>query len=157
MLIAIERVTVDAQVQLTKRGVDDAVVATYADSLNAGVVFPPLVAFDDGKALWLADGFHRLAAYRFCGLTAVEVDVKSGSQEDAMIYAATANVDNSRLMNRAQKREAGERLLRMTDWSDREIARKLAVDPKTVGNWRRVSMENSIDRSTRTGVITRRC
>jgi len=39
-------------------------------------------------------------------------------------------------MSQAQKREAGERLLRLTDWSNSEIARRLAVSEGTIRNWR---------------------
>jgi transposase len=39
-------------------------------------------------------------------------------------------------MNQAEKREAGERLIKLTDWSDREIARRLAVGKSTINDWR---------------------
>jgi len=43
---------------------DDA-IASYADEMSQGAVFPPIVVYFDGATHWLADGFHRyLAAKR---------------------------------------------------------------------------------------------
>ena len=65
---------------------DAAQVKRYAEMLDA---LPPLVVFDTGEALLLADGYHRLAAARRCGLEMVEAEVRHGSQQDALQYAAT--------------------------------------------------------------------
>lgn len=53
-------------------------------------------------------------------------------------------------MSQEEKREAGKRLLKMTDWGDREIARKLGVVHTTVGRWRGTSGANAPDTTTRT-------
>ena len=65
---------------------DAAQVKRYAEMLDA---LPPLVVFDTGEALLLADGYHRLAAARRCGLEMVEAEVRHGSRQDALQYAAT--------------------------------------------------------------------
>ena len=65
---------------------DAARVKRYAGMLDA---LPPVVVFDTGEALLLADGYHRLAAARRCGLEMVEAEVRHGSQQDALQYAAT--------------------------------------------------------------------
>ena len=65
---------------------DVARVQRYAEMLDA---LPPLVVFDTGEALLLADGYHRLAAARRCGLETVEAEVRPGSRQDALRYAAT--------------------------------------------------------------------
>ena len=39
------------------------VVDDYAEQMTAGATFPPIVVFYDGTHYWLADGFHRLAAW----------------------------------------------------------------------------------------------
>jgi SAM-dependent methyltransferase len=129
-------VTIDPKIQLKARGVDNDTVAAYVEAITNGAEFPPIVVFDDGETLRLADGFHRVSAARFLGLADVEAEVNRGSREEAMIYAATANVTNGRPMSQKQKREAGERLIGLTDWSDSEIARQLAVAHTTVMRWR---------------------
>src|SRR5918911_3192655 len=65
---------------------DAARVKRYAEMLDA---LPPVVVFDTGEALLLADGYHRLAAARCCGLETVEAEVRRGSRQDALQYAAT--------------------------------------------------------------------
>ncbi len=53
-----------------------------------------------------------------------------------MIFAATANIANGRPMSQAEKREAGERLLRLMDWSQEQIAKELAVATGTISGWK---------------------
>lgn len=42
---------------------DDA-IASYADEMTTGAVFPPISVYFDGATHWLADGFHRYLAAR---------------------------------------------------------------------------------------------
>lgn len=144
MIISIKELETDQQVQLRKRWVDQSTVQAYVEALASGAKFPPVVVFYDGKTYWLADGFHRIAAYRFVGQAEIETEVHEGNKQSAMIYAATANVTNGKPMSQAEKREAGKRLLKMTDWSDREIARRLAVSQPTVGNWHNSLSDKSL-------------
>jgi ParB-like chromosome segregation protein Spo0J len=61
-------------------------VQRYAEMLDA---LPPVVVFDTGEGLLLADGYHRVAAARARGLETVEAEVRHGSRHDALRYAAT--------------------------------------------------------------------
>jgi len=131
-IVNINDLKIDQQIQLRKRWIDESTVQAYVEALSSGAEFPPIIAFDDGEALWVADGFHRLAAYRFCGLAEIETDVRPGTRKDAMIYAAHANAKNAKPMDQEQRREAIKRLLKLTNWSQREIARKLAINHATV-------------------------
>ena len=45
-------------------------IGEYADAMKAGEQFPPVVAFHDGEAIWLADGFHRIYAAKQAGVAA---------------------------------------------------------------------------------------
>jgi ParB-like chromosome segregation protein Spo0J len=64
---------------------DPARVKRYAQMLNA---LPPVVVFDTGEGLLLADGYHRVAAARRRGLETIEAEVRHGSRHDALRYAA---------------------------------------------------------------------
>lgn len=114
----IDTLTIDSEIQLSARGIDVATVQGYVEALGSGAVFPPVVAFAEDNDLWLADGFHRVQASRSCGVAEIDVDVREGTKRDAMIHAAMANIEHGKPMTRAQRKEAGLRLLELTDWSD---------------------------------------
>lgn len=146
-LVALDKIVIDSTIQLRQRHVDSHTVGAYVEAISAGAEFPAIVIYDDGERFWLADGFHRISAYRFLNRLEILADVRQGTRQDALIFAATANVTNGRPMNQAEKREAGERLIKLTDWSDKEIARQLAVHWTTVNKWR-LSLEISNDTRT---------
>lgn len=148
--IQVSEIQIDtSKVQLSTRRIDEFTVQQYVLAISSGAEFPPITVFDDGEAAWLADGFHRLAAFRFLNRDSVLAEIKEGTREDAAIFAAIANVTHGRPMSQAQKREAGKRLLKLTEWSDREIGRRLAVSPRSVANWR-PSAQNCADGPART-------
>lgn len=102
--------------------------------------FDPVVVYYDGAAYWLADGFHRIEAYRKVGVsvgdTLVPAIVHAGARRDAILHAAGANARHGLRRTNADKRRAVETVLRdaeWSQWSNEEIARRCAVDPKTVG------------------------
>ena len=64
--------------------VDATQVEHYAEILEA---LPPVV-FETKEGLLLADGYHRVAAARRRGLQTVEAEVRPGSRQDALRYAA---------------------------------------------------------------------
>jgi ParB-like chromosome segregation protein Spo0J len=65
---------------------DAARVERYAQQLDS---LPPVVVFDTQEGLMVADGYHRVAAARRRGLEMIEAEVRLGSRQDALHYAAT--------------------------------------------------------------------
>lgn len=119
---------------------DPATIEEYAQAIQAGATFPPIVAYYDGTDYWLGDGFHRLAAYKKIFMGGINCEVRSGTRRDAVLCAAGANATHGRRRTNADKRRSVETLLRDQEWgqwSDREIAKACCVDHKTVGNLRR--------------------
>ncbi len=138
--IALNQIQVDGTTQMRVAGIDPGVVADYADAMEAGAVFPPIIVFHDGKAYWPGDGFHRIEAARRIGLDVIAADVREGGQRDALLFAASANAIHGLRRTQADKRRSVETLLRdpmWSKWSDREIGKACAVDHKTVGRVRR--------------------
>ncbi|HRD83903.1 MAG TPA: hypothetical protein PLF63_01890 [Rubrivivax sp.] len=97
MALALANIRFDADCQSRVR-LDEETVAEYAYRLKEGAVFPPVVVFFDGSEHWLADGFHRYAAWK--GLARergdeataeVPADVRQGTRIDAVRYALSAN------------------------------------------------------------------
>jgi hypothetical protein len=120
-------------------------VVEYAEAMTASVQFPPIVVFDDGETLWLADGHHRVEAARRAGFTVLRAEEHEGGRRDALLYACGANATHGVRRTNADKRLAVTLMLRDEEWrqwSSREIARRCAVDEGLV---RRVREELSAD------------
>ncbi len=115
----------------TRAGLDAAVVSDYAAAMLAGVVFPPVMVFEDADgARWLADGFHRHAAAIEAGLVELPADVRRGSRRDALLFSVGANQAHGLRRSNADKRAAVLALLNDAEWrqwSDREVARRCGV------------------------------
>jgi hypothetical protein len=144
--LPIASIRTDGGTQLRIQTHGDA-VEDYARAIEAGGIFPPVVAYYDGAAYWLADGFHRLAAYERLGRTAVDVAVYEGTQRDAVLHAARANTEHGLRATRADRRNAVAVLLaddEWRQWSDRELGRIVGVDGKTVAAVRH-QLGHSID------------
>jgi hypothetical protein len=116
------------------------VVTEYAADMLAGATFPPVILFQDGKAHWLADGFHRVEAARKAAADSILAEIRTGTARDAILYAVGANAAHGLRRTHADKRRAIERLLtdpEWAKWSDRKIADVARVDHKTVAVVRR--------------------
>ena len=120
-------------------------IETYSQAMKDGDQFPAVVAFDDGEALWVADGFHRTRAAIMAGLTTIKVEVHEGGKRDAILFAVSSNSTHGLRRTNADKRRAVERLLTDEEWSDwpaREIARQCRVSNTFVSKLRREASVN---------------
>jgi len=140
--------------------VNEETVLSYAQDLEDGATFPPVTVFQDGETYYLADGFHRVAAYREVKREEIEADIREGGRREAILFSVGANAAHGLRRTNADKRRAVEILLKdeeWSKWSDREIAKKCWVAPNTVGNGRRnLSAQNAqIDPGSTTRTATR--
>lgn len=137
--IDLEKLSIDADLQMRSNGIDIGIVAEYAEAMAAEAQFPAIVVFTDGVSYWPGDGFHRIEAAKRAGRDTIFADVRNGSRRDALLHAAGANSNHGLRRTQADKRQAIVSLLRDPEWSrwsDREIGRTCAVDPKTVAKVR---------------------
>ena len=81
-------------------------VQEYVDAMAAGAKFPPVIVFHDGTNYWLADGFHRLEAWKRNGVGSVKAEIKEGSRIDALKFAFGANSSHGLRMSNEDKRNA---------------------------------------------------
>jgi uncharacterized small protein (DUF1192 family) len=113
----------------------------YALAMSEGKEFPSITVFFDGKVYWLGDGFHRVAAHtKTFGIAPIRAEVQDGSQRDALLFAAGANSDHGLRRTNADKRRAVSVLLNdaeWSQWSDREIARRVGVSNDFVSRMRK--------------------
>jgi hypothetical protein len=137
-----------------RAGLDEDAVKEYAEAWlqlsheqNGFLKMPLIIVFHDGESYWLADGFHRVEAYkRFvdgpsasASPRAIRAEIRSGTRRDAVLYACGANSTHGLKRTTEDKRRACARVLGDTEWrewSDSEIARRVNVDHKTVASVR---------------------
>jgi hypothetical protein len=109
------------------------VVTEYTDAMKSGAIFPPITVFFDGTEYWLADGFHRLQAFKDLALSVIQADILQGSLRDAVLYSTGVNAAHGLRRSNEDKRKAVMTLLldyEWSQWSDREIARKAGVSDR---------------------------
>ena len=122
----------DGTTQMRVAGIDPSVVADYADAMEAGAVFPPIIVYHDGEQYWPGDGFHRIDAARRIGRETINADIREGGRRDALLLAASANATHGLRRTQADKRKSVETLLRDPEWSrwsDREIGEPTKLSP----------------------------
>ena len=115
-------------------------VAEYAQAFTAGASFPPVVVFFDGANYWLADGFHRYFGARDAGESAIDSEIRTGTQRDAVLYSWGANDKHGLPRSNADKRHIVTVILKDEQgrqWSDRDIAKRFGFSNTFVGNIRR--------------------
>ena len=114
-VLSLDRLVTDAGTQV-RSAIDDDVVDEYVQVLAAGAQFPPVVVFRADGAEMLADGYHRVFAYRKAGRFEVPADVYHGTREDALWFALGANRAHGQRLSGTDKRRAIELAYRA--WPD---------------------------------------
>ena len=137
------------------------VMEEYAEQMRAGVEFPPITVFFDGKEYWLADGFHRFgAALRARPGDPIEVEVIQGTQTDAQWYSYGVNKAHGVRRTNPDKERAVRAALKhpkSAGLSNCQIAEHCGVDEKTVRKYRRQPGATSeIPKSADTSSVTSR-
>ena len=129
-------------------------VAEYAQAFTAGASFPPVVVFFDGANYWLADGFHRYFGARDAGESAIDAEIRTGTQRDAVLYSWGANDKHGLPRSNADKRHIVTVILKDEQgrqWSDRDIAKRFGFANSFVSKMRQsLFSENSENPAERT-------
>lgn len=104
-LLQIKHIRLDGGTQ-TRSATNQTAVEDYAEAMKAGDAFPPVVVFHDGKAHWLADGFHRVQGAILAGEEEISADIRPGTQRDARLFAVGANQTHGLRRSNEDKRRA---------------------------------------------------
>lgn len=118
------------------------VVKDYADRMAEGDKFPPVIVFEDGAIkdapnMFLADGFHRVAAGVKNGFKDILAEVRNGTKLDALKYSLGANSTNGLHRTNADKRRCVSLALEFFGaMSDRALASMVGVSNQFVSNVR---------------------
>lgn len=115
-MIDMTKIRTDGGTQ-SRAAINDDTVAEYAEALEGGAEFPPVTVYHDGTDYWLADGFHRVAAYRAAGRAEIPADVRQGDRRAAVLHSCGANASHGLRRTNADKRRAVMVLLEDAEWS----------------------------------------
>lgn len=120
-------------------GLNTVYVSELAQAIEDGAALPPIDVMHDGANYWLYDGYHRVAAHRQANILTIPATIHQGSQQDAQWRSYAANQTHGLRRTNDDKKRAILAALRHPNaaaLSDREIARHLGVDHKTVATYR---------------------
>jgi len=117
------------------------VVEQYKIDSQSGDQFPPMVVFFDieTQTAWLADGFHRWHMYKELGYRWADCDVKFGTLQDAIVYAASANAKHGLRIKAEDRRKAADMLFSINEWLNgpaKNVADRVGVAQGTALEWR---------------------
>ena len=104
----------------TRAATNDEAIDSYAEAMEGGAEFPPVIAYFDGTKYWLADGFHRYLANKRLERQEILAEVHEGSRGDALICALGANAENGLYRTNADKRSSVE--IALEEWPDKSNA-----------------------------------
>ncbi len=129
--VNIRDLTLDKGIQVRSH-LDEDAVQRYKACFDA---LPPVEVVKTPEGALLADGFHRVAAAKQLGHIHITANVHSGTREDAEEIALTSNTTHGVPLTRWEREAAILRLHELhPEWSNREIARRMAVSEGTVRN-----------------------
>lgn len=95
ILLALDAITLDPELQ-PRAEIDQAAVSEYAAMLANGAEFPPLVVFEQEQRYLLSDGYHRWHAYKALAYDILEVELKQGGRESALLWSFSANAKHGK-------------------------------------------------------------
>lgn len=147
MRVELSKIRLDGDTQ-SRVEMNQETVQAYTEKVMNGAEFPPVLLFNDGKNLWLVDGFHRYFAHKRAGLLDIESEIEDGSLRDAQLKSTGVNDDHGLPRTHADNRRSVMRLLNdpiWSEWSDQEIARRARVSPSTV---HRIKKSLQLDQKT---------
>src|SRR3990170_5015758 len=124
MKIALAEITLDPAVNIREQ-LDEETIQWYMEVFDQ---LPPVIVYRWNGQTLLADGFHRYAAAERLGKREIAVEIMEGSQDDAWVFAATANFRHGRNLSTLERDRAIERVRTLRpDWTQERIAEEFGV------------------------------
>jgi uncharacterized ParB-like nuclease family protein len=152
--LSIDALSLDSKTQQRFSTKTEA-VEEYADAIRRGLTLPPITVFFDAdkNAYYIADGWHRVFAYKDAGVKSIMAIIKDGTLEDAIFAACGANTDHGVRRTNNDKKRAVTTILKHPSWSkmsDRSIGDHCGVSHSTVSKYR-TEVANLATNSTQAG------
>ena len=134
MHISISNLRTDVNTQ-SRAAINQKMVTKYAEDMQRGEKFPPIIIFQEGENNYIGDGHHRVYACIKIGAPSIECEVNTGGVRQAKLYSTGSNFDHGLTRSNADKERAVAMLLddiEYGEWSDDKIAKHVHVSPHTV-------------------------
>lgn len=130
MKLKLREIIVDPAVSVRERN-DEELTQEYMASFAK---LPPVVVFKVKEGYLLADGFHRVAAAERLGHKDIAAEVRTGSRNDALEFAAVANMRHGKRLTGSDKRQAIQRIhVLHPNWPATKISEVLNVSEDAIG------------------------
>lgn len=138
--------------------IDEETVQDYAEAIQNGEEFPPVLVYFDGVNYYLTDGYHRYHAHKRAEKATILCDVVNGTFRDAVLHATSVNSKHGMRRTTADKRKAVATLLddfEWSTWSNAEIAKQCGVSAPFVASIRNATGKQveEIKYKTKTGEV----
>ena len=144
--LPLKELVLDKQVQM-RTALNRTAIVDYAEAMERGDKFPsPVVFWIPGQKKYVADGFHRILAYKRNGVKTVKCLIRTGTKRDAILFAAGANRTHGVRRTLEDRRKAVLTFLgdkQWCAWADSVIARHAAVSPAMVSRYRKYLGESA--------------
>jgi hypothetical protein len=119
--LMVASIRTDSGVQ-SREGINSDHVADMVETLAGGGKLPPVDVYKDPDGvLWLADGFHRLAAHEKAAKASIRCEVHLGTKADAAWHSCGANLAHGLRRTNADKRLAVEKAVRLRPTASIEL------------------------------------
>ncbi len=128
-VIPVGKIIVDPSIQPRASLLNDVHVEDIRLAIRDNKIIPALVVFqmNDGNFL-LAEGFHRLEAFKIEGKQTVACEVKIGSRDHAILWAMGSNQSHGLKRTNEDKRRAADEVMKLEpDWTDGKVAGHIGV------------------------------
>ena len=137
--LKIDDIISDPTIHFRMEGNDEKHVAEFAVGMKNSAAFPPIDVFRiDGK-LYVADGFHRLAAAHTAKKKTIHAEIHTGTLDEARQFSAKAGLKTNQvvMLSRADRINILAIMVNFewAEFSNRRIASMLNVTATTVGRW----------------------
>jgi len=118
-------------------GVVEDKVKEYADMIESGVEFDPILVWDKGNGeYWVIDGVHRLEAHKRVGRSTIKAELVSCKDEiDCQIKAIQANLKHGLSIKKEEKISLVQKFYYHRGISVEELSKIFGVSERTIYRW----------------------
>ncbi|MBI5931907.1 MAG: ParB N-terminal domain-containing protein [Chloroflexi bacterium] len=160
--LALGEITQDPHLQMRLEGLDEKHVRDLMATVEDKGIDDAIIVVREGKTYWLADGFHRVEAYRRVAIAQgvawetqrIKAFTQTGTFEDAKQLARKANLRHGKPLSPASRKailfdmvRGGEEIngLPVKRLSNGVLAAELGVHKDTIAEWFRELIEEMTD------------